>query len=69
MASATRSVAKISNGIFHTMPIKVAAVSKDAFKNWLVDAKKKFARRDDGSGAVRVAAVPEPADAARPDAR
>jgi cytochrome c oxidase subunit II len=48
------------------MPIKVAAVSKDAFKNWLVDAKKKFARRDDGSGAVRVAAVPEPADAARP---
>jgi len=54
-------------GVNHAfMPIKVAAVSKDAFKNWLVDAKKKFARRDDGSGAVRVAAVPEPADAARP---
>ena len=54
-------------GVNHAfMPIKVEAVTKDAFQYWLADAKKKFARRDDGSGAVRVAAVPEPADAARP---
>ena len=53
-------------GVNHAfMPIKVEAVSKDAFQHWLVDAKKKFARHD-GTGTVRVAAVPEPADAARP---
>ena len=38
------------------MPIKVEAVSKDAFQKWLVDAKTKFARRDDGGAAVRLAA-------------
>ena len=54
-------------GLNHAfMPIKVEALSKDAFQHWLGDAKKKFARRDDSTGAVRVAAVPEPAEAARP---
>jgi cytochrome c oxidase subunit II len=55
-------------GLNHAfMPIKVEAVSKDAFQHWLVDAKKKFARHDDdGTGPVRVAAVPDPPDAARP---
>ena len=44
-------------GVNHAfMPIKVEAVSKDDFQKWLVDAKKKFARRDDGGAAVRVAA-------------
>jgi cytochrome c oxidase subunit II len=53
-------------GVNHAfMPIKVEALSKDAFQRWLVDAKKKFARRDDDTGAVRVAAVPDPPDAAR----
>jgi cytochrome c oxidase subunit II len=55
-------------GLNHAfMPIKVEAVSKDAFQHWLVEAKKKFARHDDdGTGPVRVAAVPDPPDAARP---
>jgi cytochrome c oxidase subunit 2 len=54
-------------GINHAfMPIKVEAMAKDAFQRWLVDAKKKFARHDDGTGAVRVAAVPDPPDAAHP---
>src|SRR6516165_10554919 len=54
-------------GINHAfMPVKVEAVTKDAFQHWLADAKKKFARGDDGSGALRVAAVPEPPDAAHP---
>jgi len=36
-------------------------------QHWLVEAKKKFARHDDdGTGPVRVAAVPDPPDAARP---
>src|SRR5215472_3121395 len=54
-------------GINHAfMPIKVEAISKDAFQHWLVDAKKKFARHDDDTDAVvRVAAVPDPPDAAR----
>jgi len=53
-------------GVNHAfMPIKVEAVSKDAFQHWLDDAKKKFARHDDGSATVRVAAVPDPPDAAR----
>jgi cytochrome c oxidase subunit II len=44
-------------GVNHAfMPIKVEAVSKDAFQKWLVDAKTKVARRDDGGAAVRVAA-------------
>ena len=50
-------------GVNHAfMPIKVEALSKEAFQNWLVDAKKKFARHDDGAGAVRVAAAPDPVD-------
>ena len=54
-------------GVNHAfMPVKVEAVTKDAFQHWLADAKKKFARGDDGSGALRVAAVPEPPDAAHP---
>jgi cytochrome c oxidase subunit 2 len=53
-------------GINHAfMPIKVEALSKDAFQHWLGDAKKKFARHEDGTGAVRVAVVPDPAEAAR----
>jgi len=53
-------------GVNHAfMPIKVEALSKDAFQHWLGDAKKKFARHEDGTGAVRVAAVPDPAEAAR----
>jgi cytochrome c oxidase subunit 2 len=52
-------------GINHAfMPIKVEAVSKDAFQRWLVDAKQKFARHDNGSATVRVAAVPDATDAA-----
>ena len=43
----------------------IEAMTKDAFQHWLTDAKKKFARRDDDTGAVRVAAVPRPADSAR----
>jgi cytochrome c oxidase subunit II len=44
-------------GVNHAfMPIKIDAVSKEAFQKWLVDAKKKFARRDDGGTVVRVAA-------------
>jgi cytochrome c oxidase subunit II len=53
-------------GVNHAfMPIKVQAVSKDAFQHWLVDAKKKFARHDDGSSdPVRVAVAPDAAHAA-----
>jgi len=44
-------------GVNHAfMPIKVEAISKDAFQKWLVDAKQKFARHDDGGATVRVAA-------------
>jgi cytochrome c oxidase subunit II len=46
-------------GVNHAfMPIKVEAVSKDAFQHWLVDAKKKFARHDNDSEPVRLAAAP-----------
>jgi cytochrome c oxidase subunit 2 len=46
-------------GVNHAfMPIKVEAVSKDAFQHWLVDAKKKFARHDNDSEPVRLAATP-----------
>ena len=52
-------------GVNHAfMPIKVEAVSKDAFQHWLVDAKKKFARHDNGSEPVRLAAAPDATDAA-----
>src|SRR5229473_6683147 len=45
-------------GVNHAfMPIKVQALSKDAFQHWLVDAKKKFAHDDMGADAVRVAAA------------
>jgi len=51
-------------GINHAfMPIKVEAMSKDGFQRWLVDAKKKFAQRDDGTGAERVAVVADSGDA------
>src|SRR5262249_17887146 len=51
-------------GVNHAfMPIKVEAMSKEAFQRWLVDAKKKFARRDDGADPVRVAAGVDPGDA------
>jgi cytochrome c oxidase subunit 2 len=51
-------------GVNHAfMPIKVEALSKDAFQYWLGDAKKKFARHEDGTGAVHVAAVADPEDA------
>ena len=44
-------------GINHAfMPIEVKAVSEDAFKSWLVDAKKQFARDDTSERPVRVAA-------------
>jgi cytochrome c oxidase subunit 2 len=53
-------------GINHAfMPIKVEAVSKDAFQRWLVDAKKKFAQHDNGSEAVRLAAAPNATDTVR----
>jgi cytochrome c oxidase subunit II len=56
-------------GLNHAfMPIKVEAVSKEAFQQWLVDAKKKFARHEDGSSdPVRVAAAPDAAHAAPAD--
>jgi cytochrome c oxidase subunit II len=50
-------------GVNHAfMPIKVVAVAKDAFPRWIADAKKKFARRDDGADALRVAAAPKAPD-------
>src|SRR6201987_4152097 len=53
-------------GVNHAfMPIKVVAVAKDAFPRWVEDAKKKFARRDNDTATVHVAAVPDPQDAAR----
>jgi len=53
-------------GINHAfMPIKIEAVSKGDFEHWLGDAKKKFAHKDDGGGAVRIAASAA-TDAARP---
>ena len=53
-------------GINHAfMPIKIQAVSKDDFRNWLVDAKKKFAHNDKSPEAVRIAASAA-ADAIRP---
>jgi len=51
-------------GVNHAfMPIKVEAMSKEGFQRWLVDAKKKFARRDKGADPVRVAAGADPGDA------
>ncbi len=49
-------------GVNHAfMPIKIVAVSKEAFQRWLVDAQKKFAQDQTGGAAVRVAALPAPA--------
>ena len=49
-------------GVNHAfMPIKIVALSKEAFQRWLVDAGKKFAHDQTNGGAVRVAAVPAPA--------
>jgi len=46
-------------GVNHAfMPIKIVALSKEAFQRWLVDAGKKFAHDQTNGGAVRVAAVP-----------
>jgi len=54
-------------GINHAfMPIKVEAVSKDDFQRWLVDAKKKFAHKDEGGDVARVAAGSAATDAAQP---
>lgn len=56
-------------GINHAfMPIKIEAVSKGDFERWLGDAKKKFAHKDEGGDAVRVAAASASAatDAAQP---
>lgn len=54
-------------GVNHAfMPIKVVAVSRDAFPRWVEDAKKKFAHDDSGGDALRVAAAPDqPAAASR----
>jgi len=50
-------------GVNHAfMPIKVVAVAKNAFPGWVEDAKKKFAHRDEGADALRVAAAPEVPD-------
>ncbi len=46
-------------GLNHSfMPIKVVAVTKDAFQRWLVEAQKKFAHDQQDGNAVRVAANP-----------
>jgi cytochrome c oxidase subunit 2 len=48
-------------GVNHAfMPIKVVALSKEAFQRWLVDAKQKFAHDQTDGDAVRVAAMPAP---------
>ena len=45
-------------GVNHAfMPIKIVALSKEAFQHWLIDAGKKFARNQNGSDKVRVAAA------------
>ncbi len=49
-------------GINHAfMPIKIVAVSKEAFQKWVADAQKKFAANRTGQRALRVAAVTAPA--------
>jgi cytochrome c oxidase subunit II len=53
-------------GINHAfMPIKIQAVPKEDFRNWLADAKKKFAHNEKSPDAVHVAASAA-ADAIRP---
>lgn len=47
-------------GVNHSfMPIEIDVVSKPAFEAWVAQAKKKFARNGDGSGAVRLAQAAE----------
>src|SRR6516164_8062176 len=56
-------------GINHAfMPIKIEAVSKGDFERWLGDAKKKFAHKDEGGDAVRIATASASAttDSAQP---
>jgi cytochrome c oxidase subunit II len=49
-------------GVNHAfMPIKIVAMTKEDFQNWLVGAQKKFAHNGSGGAAVRVAALPAPA--------
>jgi len=49
-------------GVNHAfMPIKIVALSKDAFQRWLGTAQKKFAHNRPAEGAMRVAAVSAPA--------
>jgi cytochrome c oxidase subunit II len=46
-------------GLNHAfMPIKIVALSKEAFQRWLVGAQKKFAHDRTNGGAVRLAALP-----------
>jgi cytochrome c oxidase subunit II len=53
-------------GINHAfMPIEVKAVSKDAFKDWLVDAKKQFAHDDTQERVVSVIAARSSPDIVR----
>jgi cytochrome c oxidase subunit 2 len=47
-------------GVNHAfMPIKIVAVSKNAFPRWVEEAKKKFARNGSGEENLRVAAAPD----------
>src|SRR5271169_5343566 len=49
-------------GVNHAfMPIKIVAMSKDAFQRWLGEAQKKFAHNQPVEDAMRVAAVSAPA--------
>ena len=49
-------------GVNHAfMPIKIVAMSKDAFQRWLGEAQKKFAHNQPAEDALRVAAVSAPA--------
>ena len=49
-------------GVNHAfMPIKIVAMSKDAFQRWLGEAQKKFAHNQPAEDAMRVAAVSAPA--------
>ena len=51
-------------GVNHAfMPIKVHAVSKDAFKQWVDQAKTKFAREDGTAPSSRLASAETPAAA------
>jgi cytochrome c oxidase subunit II len=51
------------------MPIKIVALSKEAFQHWLSDAQKKFAHDQTQGGTVRVAALPASAGNAEQEGR